>query len=57
MGLIVLAIDGGSEKVALCEKLGDAVIDFMKTNLFTFSEQIMIPGLAWKHLTKSIYRT
>jgi NADPH-dependent curcumin reductase CurA len=34
MGLKVLAIHGGSEKAALCGKLGaDAVIDFRKTKV------------------------
>lgn len=34
LGLKVLAIDGGAEKISLCTKLGaDAAIDFTKTQV------------------------
>lgn len=46
MSLKVLAIDGGSEKATLCEKLGaDAVIDFMKTKVITSPKEMISLGL------------
>lgn len=46
MGLKVLAIDGGSEKAALCEKLGaDAVIDFMKTKVTHIPKDNIYPSI------------